>query len=531
MTSIPATLHDAYWSSFEFTEADLDEIFNLLLEREKPLTPREMVEPLVRRHLERLEEEAAAAREADYPLYRPEESYEVGDTLAFPVFDQAVGTVVNVRPAVNPDLEDFKVAEVEFEDGGGKREFAIELEDHELNRPPESEGLDEDLDPMDAVLAQYGDELEQKLVELLEANDDIVRIAWRWFPRSLLADITPGHLNLAEAALDMAGGGPLPSDEILQHIELPESIDPLLARFSLDYALQEDERFDEVGPAGEILWYLRRLEPPEVLYPPPRLEYEERTYDRSVLTDPLLELETKLHDELSPGSPPDEEVDEVKLPILFPHWRVGALPLSAELRDLFPTAYEAPRIRFELLDGHSDERFAGWVVRQEGYVFGLDEWYRKYEVPAGGLIRVRKSAEPGVVIVEAADLRSRNDWIRTVTIDESGQIGFTMLKQPIGTSYDELMVVGLVDPVALDEAWLDGSQRRMSDERLIDYVFRELAKLNPQSAVHAKSLYSGVNVLRRLPPGPIFAELIGKVDYEHVGDLYWKLRDEPRSSA
>ena len=531
MTSIPAPPHDAYWSDFEFSEEDLDELFNLLLEREKPLTPREMVEPLVRSHVDRLEAEAAAAEQSDHPVYRPGESYEVGETLTFPSHDPSVGTVVDVRPGTNPDLESFNVVEVEFENGDGTREFAAELEEHELNRPPESEGFDEELDPVEAVMSHYGEELEDKLAEVLETNEDIVRIAWRWFPRSLLANITDGHLNLAEAALDMQGGGPLPTDEMIQHIELPENIDPLLARFSLDYALQEDERFDEVGPAGEIQWYLKRLEPPEVLYPPPRLEYDPREYDRDILTEQLLEQEARLNDEFSPVEAPAEDVDQVEFPILFPHWRVGALPLSARLRKLFPTAYEAPRIRFVLVDGHSDESFPGWVVRKEGFVYGLDEWYRKYEVPAGGLIRVRRGEEPGVVTVEAVDRRSRNDWIRTVAIDESGQIGFTMLKQPIGTSYDELMVVGLVDATALDEAWLDGSQRKMSDERLIDYVFRELAKLNPQSAVHAKSLYSGVNVLRRLPPGPIFAFLVGNQDYEHVGDMYWKLRDAPRSTA
>jgi hypothetical protein len=181
---------------------------------------------------------------------------------------------------------------------------------------------------------------------------------------------------------------------MIQHIELPESIDPLLARFSLDYALQEDERFDEVGPAGKISWFLRRLEPPEVLYPPPRLEYEERSYDRDLLTEPLLEQEASLNDEFSPVEPPTEDVEEVEIALLFPHWRVGALPLSARLGKLFPTAYEAPRIRFQLIDGHSEETFPGWVVREQGYVFGLDDWYRKYEVPAGGLVRVRKGEAP-----------------------------------------------------------------------------------------------------------------------------------------
>jgi hypothetical protein len=100
-----------------------------------------------------------------------------------------------------------------------------------------------------------------------------------------------------------------------------------------------------------------------------------------------------------------------------------------------------------------------------------------------------------------------------------------MLKQLVGTAYDDLMVVGLLDTVALDEVWLRGSQRNLPLERLVAFVFRELAKLNPQSAVHAQALYSGLNVLRRLPPGPIFAELVTRPYYVHVGDMYWRFED------
>jgi len=87
------------------------------------------------------------------------------------------------------------------------------------------------------------------------------------------------------------------------------------------------------------------------------------------------------------------------------------------------------------------------------------------------------------------------------------------------------MVVGVGDKVALDEAWLRGPQKNITTEQLVSHVFRELAKLNPQSAVHAQALYSGVNTLRRLAPGPIFAELLTRSRYVHVGDLYWRLAD------
>lgn len=531
MSVDPTPPQDAYWSDFEVSDSDLDFIYNLLLEREKPLSLREITEPLVQHHLDRLQREAQAAAESEFPAYLPEESFNKGDKLVFPAIGGRVGSVVGIRPGENPDIGEFSVIKVEFEGNGEVREFAAELADHILNEPPEEEIFDEEADPIEAVLGRYGQRIMEQLADLLEETDDIVRIAFRWFPRALLADINVGHLNLAEAVLDVAEGGPLPTADLVEHIDLPANLDPLLARFSLDYALQEDERFDEVGPAGEILWFLKRLEPEQVLKTPSRLKYERRTYSRDKLTDELRRLELELDDEYSPSPPLDDEIDQVTLSVLFPHWRVGALPLSNRLRSLFPTAYEAPRIRFRLIDGHSQDGFPGWVVREEGYVFGLEEWYQRYNLPAGGVIKLTRGDEAGEVVVEAENRRSRNDWIRTVTIGEGGQVGFTMLKQPVGTSYDELMVVGLVDADALDEAWSNGTQRNMSDDRLITYVFRELAKLNPQSAVHAKSLYSGVNVLRRLPPGLIFSELVSRDIFEHVGDLYWRLSDTPRSGA
>src|SRR3989304_3236702 len=170
----------------------------------------------------------------------------------------------------------------------------------------------------------------------------IVRVAGPWLPRSLLVEIHVGHLNLSEAVLDVAEGGPPPTSALLEPLELPPGSDPLLMAFSLDYALQEDTRFDEVGPAGEVLWYLRRLEPPEVLFPPPRLDYTPVAHDRALLSESLLSLERELDDEHSPWEPPADAVEGVTLALLFPHWRVGALPPSFPLRPLFPTGPQAP---------------------------------------------------------------------------------------------------------------------------------------------------------------------------------------------
>ena len=518
----PATL-ESYWTSLEVGSSDIDFIINLLLEREVPLTSSEMALALVEMRLDQLEKEAQAAQAPEHRIYIPGESYKIGETLTFPALQNRIGKVVAIRDGENPDLGPFEVIKVDFDGDGDGREFAAKLENHILNHPPELEAEAENLSSGENVMVEFGDVITSRLEGKLDGTPDIVRIAGKWFPKALLADINEGHLNLAEAALDVAGGGPLPTKELIGHLELPASLSPQLAEFSLDYALQEDERFDEVGPAGEVLWFLQRLEPPEVLFVPPRLEAEVGSIEREILTPELLHLEAQLDDELSNEVAEKGATDDLTISLLFPHWRVGALPLSHRLRSLFPTAYETPRIRFVLVDGHSGDKFPGWVVRNRGYVFGLWDWYQKYEVPAGGLVRVRRGELAGEVIVETKDRRMRNDWIRTVTIDDSGQIGFTMLKQPVGTAYDDLMVIGIIDPQAIDEAWAQQSRNRMPLDKTVVHMFRELAKLTPQSAVHAQTLYAAVNVVQRQPPAAIFTELGRKPYFEHVGDLYWRL--------
>jgi hypothetical protein len=95
-----------------------------------------------------------------------------------------------------------------------------------------------------------------------------------------------------------------------------------------------------------------------------------------------------------------------------------------------------------------------------------------------------------------------------------------MQKQLIGVEYDELMIVAGGNQAAVDDVWT--KSQSLPFARLVADVFRELAKLNPQSAVHAKTLYAAVNVARRSPPGPIFHELISHPYYVLVGDAYWR---------
>ncbi len=48
-------------------------------------------------------------------------------------------------------------------------------------------------------------------------------------------------------------------------------------------------------------------------------------------------------------------------------------------------------------------------------------------------------------------------------------------------------------------------------------IMPELIKLSPQGTVHAKAIYSGVNIVRRTPPGPIFALAFGQAVFHPDG--------------
>ncbi|HEC23235.1 MAG TPA: hypothetical protein ENI95_09995 [Chloroflexi bacterium] len=517
-----------YWvEDFQVTQEDIDYLYGVLLELETPLSIDEMALLLVRYRTQQ-EETRLSRRPKQETLYRPESSYKVGDEITFPALGYATGKVIDSRPGDNPDYGDFTVIKVEME-GGQVAEFASDLKvEHILNQEEETTASTEEGESLltpEELFIEYGGHVAEALEARLAEHEDLVRLAGRWFPRSLLLDVNIGHLNLAEAVLDLHGGGPMPTREIMAEAGILEGASERLAEFSLNYALQQDERFDEVGPAGQVLWFLRRMEPEEVLTPPPRLRYDPIPYDPDLLTPELRELEQEIGDEHSPapaqrGGPPDE----ITLQLIYPHRRAGTLPLSAQLRRMFPTAYEAPRIRFTIVDAESGEELPSWVVRPGGYVYGLGDWFEKRDLPAGTYLILRRMDEPGKVQIDYLKHKPRKEWLRTAFV-ENGRLRIDNRQRPVGAEYDELMVIDVEDPEAIDALWEKVTKQNIPLERLMKDIARDLAALNPQGNFHAKTLYSVVNVVRRCPPGPIFAQLVALPEFEHVGGPYWQLRD------
>ncbi|MBN1146916.1 MAG: hypothetical protein JXA78_06660 [Anaerolineales bacterium] len=523
MSTVTYSMGEDYWETFAIEPEDIEFLYNYLLEIETPLTSQELLAALVDERIRRQRLEIERQRTSGGELYQPKKSFSVNQKLIFPALGWKRGEVIGVREGKNPDLGEFQVIQIAFGDGS-QREFAAGLAHHKLNAPPR---IVDDLNYLDkqTVMKIYFNDLLGALEEDLETNSDFVRIAGRWFPRALLIDINVGHLNLAEAVLDMAGGGPLSTSDLLEQIEIDADVNPKLTEFSLDLTLQEDERFDEVGPAGDVLWFLRRLEPPQMLEPPMFLRYHEVDYDRSIMTDEMLTLERELDDELSPPNSVSRPLEEGQVRLIFPHWRSGTLPLSTRIRHLFPTAYETPRIRFMLVDGDTGDKFPGWVEREKGYIYGLEGWYDGRGVMPGSIIRVRKGNNTGEVIIWMDNRRSSREWIRTVLVGSDGGVVFAMLKQIVETPYDERMAIAVPDKDALDQVWQHMQKEQPPFERVVVNMVREMAKLNPQSHVHASELYAAINVVRRCPPAPILTLLASRPWFIHVGDLHYRLSD------
>ena len=506
-----------YWGAqFSYTDSDIEQLYNHFLEVEKPQT----IDQLVRALFEhRVEEEIKSIRRLAKGrlVYKPQNAYEVGDNLVFPALDFMQGTVAAVRKGFNPEEGNFNVISVESKDK--TREFAADyIAPHPLNGDNGNDVIDLlDLDP-EILYQEYGALVVDTVYEVLSEHPDFIELSSLWFVKSLMADVNVGHLHLSEAILEMSDGGPMVADGLLTHLDMDPGIDVSVQRFSLNYALLNDERFDDVAGEGRVAWFLRRLEPEDVLTTPSRLRYIPSDYDRSLLSPQLTSLEQELDDEWSEIALPGSSQPAI-LALTYPHRWAGTLPLGSRLRPLFNIG-KAPRQRVVFVDEATKDEFVGWVVPEGRYIYGLKEWYDENQIPVGGFLHLASGTEPETILIGYDRRRPQREWIRLATVSDN-RIQFELKRRSIGCGYDDLLIVGSDVVAAMDALWKRAEANQRSVASLLAEIFPSLAPLSPQETVHAKTLYSAVNMLRRIPPGPLFVELVRNSAFQNVGDHYW----------
>jgi hypothetical protein len=514
----PQTQTRKYWvSNYTVSDTDIEQIYNHFLEVERPQTIEELAR-IVMTHRVAEEKNEIRRRLAGRTVYRPQNSFKVGEELVFPALKFAYGKVKAARTGYNPVDGSFKVIAVDM--NGKEREFAAELtSEHPLNAE-DGVAAAEPTEEMDAaeLVSQFGSIVADKLSTALATHAEFIRLGRQWFVRGLMAEVNIGHLHLTEAILEMNEGGPLPAESILVDLDMDANADEAVKKFSLNHALLKDERFDEVGPPGKVAWFLRRLEPEAVRETPERLRHTPIHYDRALLTPQLLLLERELDDEWSELEPETTGPQPTLLALMYPHRWSGTLPLSSRTRPLFPTGISA-RQRITLVDDQNGEEIMAWVVGEQRYIYGLTDWYAANDIPVGGFISLRPGPEVGRVLLGYDRRKPQKEWARVATVEEN-RLKFTLDRRSIGCGYDDLLIVA-TDYVAA----VDALRRRLEERplaNLIAELFPQLAALNPQNTVHAKTLYSALNMVRRVPPGPIFAELVRHPAFQTVGDHYWQ---------
>lgn len=515
----------AFWrDQFEVTADDTEFLHHLLLDAQKPLKVNDLALAIIgeylRRENMRIEQDLSKGA-----IYIPKQRFQTGQTLVFPALEFAVGQVVEVRKGQNPEHGDFEVIKVTFGPKEKAREFASGLlTSHRLNQTNGDRLVHDDaLLSAGEIYALYQTDIEETLLYALQEGPRhaaFVEVDSSWLLKDMLAEVHVGHLNIAEALIEMQAK-PLSATQLLGEVDLDANVMMSMRMLSLDYALSEDERFDRVRQGREQLWFLRRLEPAEVRSVPPLLRYKPAPYTRGLLSVEMLQLEWELDDEWGESSLSSEVpsvVPSTSLILTYPHRHYGTLPLSGRTRSFFPTGTSGVSL-VNLVDGRWGTRYTGWVMHEARYVMGLAKWMDDHQVPVGAFITLERTPATNEIVVDFRTRRPKREWARMAQADlPNSRLSFEMSKVNVSCEYDEYMIVAEQNGQELDALREQMDRQGISTMDLVAQITPELVKLNPQGTVHAKSVYSAINVVRRTPPGPVFYALISNRRFRDVGN-------------
>jgi hypothetical protein len=514
-----------FWGSIGATTADIERAYAFLLERGNAASSREIAAHLIEWHVREEEKRLAEAAARSAPAYQPKETFSVGQHLIFFALDNREGVVTQIRASDNPRLAPFQVIAVQLDGEIQPREFAVAYSaPHPLNQD-RGALADLTLKPGEAI-AQYGERVRATLVQRLSADREFVRLDDGWFLRGLLPEIHAGYLNLAEAAIEQSNDA-LRTADLLKIFEFPDSIKKSAATFALNVALANDAQFEDVGPTHDPRWFLTRLEPTEAREQPKILQATPAR--KFTFPSELATIAAELHDEADlngdANNAPATPRNEITLVLTYPHRRAGTLPLTPTVRALLP-AFEHPRLQIHFVDATTREKFAGYAVKEGHYLVGLTHWFNARKLSPGAYLTLQRGSDPLTVLIDYQPQRERGLWVR-VARALNGQLTFSQEKRPIAHKSDEEMLIVIGDPVGLEAAAQKAREQHLL-AALLEEIFPELAKLSGAGRVHAKTLYSAVNLVRRAGPRAVLSALTESRAFSSVGGGYFVLNEAHR---
>jgi len=518
------TQSEAYWRrEGKVSDEDIEHLYSSFLEEELPRSLDDLAIKVMKRRCQ-IEEEKVS-REAEGQIYRPQEKYEVGQELVFSALNQARGKIISMRPGRNPKYGPFEVIGVQFESEQRVREFASNFsQPHSLNDAVETLLSESEATlSVEQLYALYGSYVRESLEATLAADPEFAHLEDRWFLRSLLPEVNVGHLNIAEAMIDMAQR-PLATDELLREVGLSTKMGREVQQAALEAALKKDERFDSLGEPGARRWFLFSLEPAAAIAVPPHLRAAHPRPSHPHILGELAGFVKEIGDELD-ENPDVEDMGDLSAKLQesasfilnYAHWREGTMPLTREIRRLL-SPHAGPRYPISFTE--AGQMMPGWVWLENRYAWGLGDWYRRQEVPLGGTVILSRTDNPMVLAVSLDRRPRRGEWVREARALD-GKLTFEMQRRAYTCRYDRYLLLHVAEQETIDklaEAW---TQEEKPLANLILDIVPELIKLSSQGVFQAKTLYAAVNLVRRSGALPIFVELTRRACFDPVGAGNW----------
>jgi hypothetical protein len=530
-----------YWrDEFSANKEDVEYLYEWLVEEGEPRTSEDLSLKLIERRCQK--EEIALSKQQGGQIYVPNEAYEIGQSIAFPAFEYAIGQVVGIREGNNPRYGAFKVVRVQLEGEDTQREFASEFApDHLLRRSASSLEDGSELVSPRQLYQEHGSSIRGRVEDALRENDDFVFLEGAWFLKGLMPEVTPFQMNIAEAIIDERGQ-PVTVDQLADGVSqvLREMGTPLPGKstvraYAMAHTLGKDPRFVEIRSEGTSAWYLSDAVPEAVRHKPARLVPMWATHGRELLSRELRDFALEILDEADEldGAPAAfGSLNSVQIALTFPHRREGTFPLSKRVLGLLAEKPPADRFMVTFHDQETGETVPGWMIPVQGYAWGLGEWYRRHELPVGSIVELDRGGDP-LDFVVSCDGKRKSDWVREAKV-VAGRLVFGIQRKAYGCRFDKHLVIDEGSLIDLDRLWVSaGADPLGPTDSLFDQlirIFPELAKLSSQGLVHAKTLYSAVNLTRRCGAVPIFAELTRRACFDPVGDGNWVYDDSLRSA-
>jgi hypothetical protein len=518
-----------YWGEeFALNREDLEYLYEWLVEEGEPRTTDELGLKVIERRCHK--EERALSKQSSGQVYLPQETYEVGQRVVFPIFDYALGQVLAIRDGNNPRYGAFQVIQVKLDNEDQPREFVANFApDHPLRRSAPSLEDGGDILSAQQLYAQHASHIREKIEEKLHKTDDYVYLDGRWLLRGLLPEVTPFQLNIAEAIIDerhqpLAIGQLLERTiQVLDEMGMTAEGKPAVRAYALAHALSHDERFVQISTGGASAWYLSNAVPEAVRHKSAWLVPLYLTRGGEWLNRELRDYAQEILDEADELEQPKAGVfaagESVQFFLNHPHRHEGTLPLSRQALTLLSDK-PAERFMVTFVDQRSKEKMPGWMIPAEHYAWGLGDWYHRHELPVGSVIELRRTDDPYTFLVSYEERKRKSDWIREARVF-SGRLIFSIQRKAYDCRFDKHLLVDEGNAADLDRLWVDSTAEADSLPDCLAQVFPELAKLSGQGLVNAKALYSAVNLTRRCGTVPIFAELTRRACFDPVGDGNW----------